>query len=93
MDAHTFFLIAGFIVVLLVNEAFHRVERTRLLHRIMAKDYKDYRYFEDKWQGDLKEVETVREEAHAEVKKEAESGKKGPDLTDFEEPWEEESAS
>jgi hypothetical protein len=69
------YLIIALLVLYVVNEAFNRIERTKLLNRLMAKDYKEFKYYEDKWKGDLKEIEVAREEVHEdrkETKKEAE---------------------
>jgi len=68
------YIVIALIVLYVVSEAFNRVERTKLLNRLMAKDYKEFKYYENKWKGDLKEIEKVREEnreERKEVKKEA----------------------
>ena len=43
-----------------------RVEKNmeKLLDRLFSKDIDQYKYYQDKWKGDLKELERVREEAH-----------------------------
>jgi len=68
------YIVIALIALYVVSEAFNRVERTKLLNRLMAKDYKEFKYYENKWKGDLKEIEKVREEnreERKEVKKEA----------------------
>jgi hypothetical protein len=64
-----YILIAVFILYV-VSEVFHRIERDKLLNRLMAKDYKEFKYYEDKWKGDLKEIAAVREETREELKEE-----------------------
>lgn len=74
-----------------------RVERVidKMLDRILSKDLDQYKYYQDKWKGDLKELERVREEAHRpevpdEIDREikAEKSKEGKvNLDDFEEDW------
>lgn len=70
------YIIIALLVLYVVSEAFHRIERDKLLNRLMAKDYKEYRYYADKWKGDLKEVATVREETREELKEELKTAKK-----------------
>ena len=88
------YIVIALLVLFTVREAFTIRERNKLLNRLMAKDYAQYRYYEDKWKGDLKEVERIRDEGRAEAKTEGESGKPGEsgkaDLSTFEEDWEEE---
>jgi hypothetical protein len=64
-----YILIAVF-VLYVVSESFHRIERTRLLNRLMARDLPQFKYYEDKWKGDLKEIAAVREETREELKEE-----------------------
>jgi len=69
------YIVIVLLVLHVVSEAFNRIERTKLLNRIMAKNLPEYRYYEDKWKGDLKEVKAVQEEnreERKEAKKEAE---------------------
>jgi len=71
----TEYILIAVLILYVVSEAFHRQERSKLLNRLTAKDYAQYKYYEDKWKGDLKEVEQVRDEARddrKEEKKEAE---------------------
>jgi hypothetical protein len=85
------YLVIALLVLFTVREAFTIRERNKLLNRLMAKDYAQYRYYEDKWKGDLKEVERIRDESRAEAKPEPESGKADTvDLSKFDEDWEEE---
>jgi hypothetical protein len=64
-----YILIAVF-VLYVVSEAFHRIERTRLLNRLMARDLPQFKYYEDKWKDDLKEIAAAREETREERKEE-----------------------
>jgi hypothetical protein len=41
----------------------------KLLNRLMARDYKEFQYFEEKYPKDVAEVEKLREEARDERKK------------------------
>jgi len=76
-------------VLFILREAFNSRERRELLNRLMARDYAQYRYFEDKWKPDLKAIEDIRKEDKAAAKAPAKAKKEG-DLSMFEEPWDEE---
>jgi cell division protein FtsL len=70
MDFRAFLLVFLLFVAILVIEVFFRFLNRRdtkeLLNRIMAKDYKEYEYFEKKYEKDVKEEENIREEARKE---------------------------
>ena len=70
------YLIIALLVLHVVSEVFHRRERGQLLNRLMAKDYKEFRYYQDKWKGDLGEIAKVREETREELKEELKTAKK-----------------
>jgi len=72
----TEYIIIAVLVLYVVNEVFHRRERGQLLNRLMAKDYKEFRYYQEKWPGDLKEIEKVRDETREELKEELKTAKK-----------------
>jgi len=57
------YLIIALLVLYVVSEAFNRLERTRLLNRLMARDYAQFQYYETKFKSDVAEVEKVRDEA------------------------------
>jgi biopolymer transport protein ExbB/TolQ len=72
----TAYILVSILVLYVVSEMFHRAERTKLLNRLMAKDYKEFRYYQEKWPGDLKEIEKVRDETREELKEELKTAKK-----------------
>jgi hypothetical protein len=73
-----YILIAVFILYV-VSEAFHRVERTKLLNRLMARDLPQFQYYETKFKKDVAEVEAVREEAREERKETKKEGEEEDD--------------
>lgn len=79
------YIVIAVIALYAASEISHRLERAKLLNRLMARDYGQFKYFEDKWKPDLKAVEEARA---AEVK--ASSTEKKQDLSQFEDDWEEE---
>lgn len=54
-------LTGGVLVVFVLFEILHYFERTKLLNRIMAKDYGEFKYFEERHKKDIKAVEKLRE--------------------------------
>jgi len=70
------YIVIAALALYVISEVFHRRERGKLLNRLMAKDYKEFKYYEDKWKGDLKEIATVREETREELKEELKTAKK-----------------
>jgi len=72
----TEYILIAVLVLYAVSEVFNRRERTKLLNRIMAKDLPQFKYYEDKWKGDLKEIKSVREETREELKEELKTTKK-----------------
>ena len=69
------YIVIALIALFIISEAFNRLERTKLVNRIMAKDYAQFQYYETKFKKDVAEVEATREEAREErkeVKKEGE---------------------
>ena len=59
----TFMLLAIF---LFLTRRDHRKDITQLLNRLMARDYKEYQYYERKFDKDIKEEESIRDEARKE---------------------------
>lgn len=59
-------ILTGIIVGLfgwnVISDLLARHERERLIDRIMAKDYQEFEYYDKKYQGDLDEVEKLRDE-------------------------------
>jgi len=72
----TEYILIAVLALYVVSEVFHRRETEKLLNRLMAKDYKEFKYYEDKWRGDLKEIEKVRDETREELKEELKTAKK-----------------
>jgi hypothetical protein len=72
----TEYILIAVLIIYVVSEVFHRRERGQLLNRLMAKDYKEFRYYQDKWKGDLGEIAKVREETREELKEELKTAKK-----------------
>lgn len=77
----TEYILIAVLAIYVVSEAFNRVERAKLLNRIMARDLPQFKYYEDKWKGDLKEAKAVQEESREE-RKEAKKEEEGEDDTD-----------
>lgn len=81
-------VILVFIALVAISEGFHRRERGELLNRLMSRDYAQFRYYEDKWKGDVKAIEQAREDDRkAATAEEAEGeviGKPKVHLKDFE---------
>jgi hypothetical protein len=87
MDNIFSFVILGvFIGFELLN--YRRIEK--LMNRIMAKDYAEFKYYEDKWKPDIKELKEVREETR-ELREKEELNLEKYDESDFyknlEEDW------
>lgn len=90
----TEYLILALLALFAIREVFIVRERDKLLNRIMAKSYSEYRYYEDKWKGDLKEIDKVREDTREEFKQAAEEPENpANDLSKFEEDWADENHS
>lgn len=56
----------GFIAIFcwyVVSDIFNRLERNKLLNRLMARNYQEYEYYDKKYKKDLKEVESLRDES------------------------------
>ncbi len=64
------FLVFGmFFIVLVVDIIFrflHYRREEKLLNRLMARDYKEYQYFEREHEKDIEEKEAIRDEAREE---------------------------
>jgi len=54
-------LTGGILIVFVAFEVLHYFERAKLLNRIMAKDYGEYKYFEERHKSDIKAVNKLRE--------------------------------
>lgn len=59
-------LIALIFIVDVVFRFLHYKEREKLLNRLMAKDYKEYQYFEREHEKDVEEKEAINVEARKE---------------------------
>lgn len=56
----------GFMVVFgwyVISDILNRLERNKLLNRLMAKNYQEFEYYDKKYEKDLKEVESLRDES------------------------------
>ena len=49
-----------------ISSILHAKERKTLLNRVMARNYEEFKYYEEKYPGDIKEVKGLREEARTE---------------------------
>jgi hypothetical protein len=57
--------VGGFLLIFIwhiVRELQHRADMTRMLNRIMSKNYSEFEYYDKKWKADLSEVEKMRTE-------------------------------
>ena len=66
MNLYEFLLI---VIILLMMVGFYlleRRERRELNNRLMAKDFKEYKYYEKKFDKDIKEDEKIHDEARTE---------------------------
>jgi len=61
MDNGTTTVMLALVGLVLVNEAIWRREVHKLLDRIMAGDMKTYKYYEKKYDNDVRAVEAVRD--------------------------------
>ncbi len=88
------FITAGVILVWhIVSELLHRDEKKKLLNRLMAKNFDQFEYYENKYAEDVKEVAALRDES----RKERDQGEAKAIVVDdetslhqFEEEWSEE---
>ena len=75
----------------IVKDAINHRRTDKLLNRIMAKNYEEYNYYEEKYPGDLKELDRIRDESRVERKEFTEKDvfqeDSGIDVTQFEEDW------
>lgn len=88
MDHYTFILLVMLLALVLVNDLIWRRWTDKLLDRIMATDLKEYRYYQDKYHKDVKEVERIREDER--IKEHVTAVGKDKDaetLDNLEEPW------
>lgn len=77
-----------------ISSILHAKERKTLLNRVMARNYEEFKYYEEKYPGDVKEVKGLREEARIEreeTKKEPLDEVKTKEFTqNLEEDWDSE---
>lgn len=70
MDLRVFLLFVAIIAVEVIFRFLYRrdyrQDMKQLLNRIMAKDYKEYNYYEKKFDKDVEEEENIRDEAREE---------------------------
>ena len=52
-------VLAGFY---LLERFWHRKDITKLLNRVMARNYEEYEYYDKKYPRDLKELDNIREQ-------------------------------
>lgn len=60
MEGYIFYALLAWLIV---SDFLNRHERTKLLNRLMARNYQEYEYYDKKYKGDLKEVEALRDES------------------------------
>jgi len=102
MNLFSFILILILIGVDAAFRLLEKKERQEFLNRFMARDYRQFQYFQGEYKKDLKEKEAIREEAREERDdfrkntrldeeiKEIEKGEPKIKVEDFEEDWPEE---
>lgn len=101
MNLYSFLLIIIALLMVVGVYLLERRERRELNNRFMAKDYKEYNYYEKKFDRDVEEEENIRVEArkeredfrkHATLEEElkAVQGKEGIDLKHYAEDFSEE---
>lgn len=56
----------GAIVWNAVSSILHTKERKTLLNRVMARNYEEFKYYEEKYPEDIKEVKKIRAETREE---------------------------
>ncbi len=91
------FIIIGVLILWSIYQdiKFEKREKT-LLNRLMAKDYKEYNYFETGYRRDIAESEKIRAELRkkreqaGKYEEEAVSKKSSTSLSEFEEDWRDE---
>lgn len=79
-----------FLVLIIAQAIWYEHRQGKLINRIMAKNYEEFRYYEHKYPRDLKEIEKLRKDARN-TEEEAELQFHSPDtiksLDRFEESW------
>jgi hypothetical protein len=60
MEGYIIYALLGWLIV---SDLLNRHERIKLLNRVMAKNYQEFEYYDKKYEGDLKEVEALRDES------------------------------
>jgi UTP:GlnB (protein PII) uridylyltransferase len=89
MDRYSFLIVLAVIILTVVNDGIWRRWTEKLLNRLMAGNYKEYQYYEQKYAKDVKEVEKIRQDER--VKAQAPSpAKTDQDAENLEEAWSEE---
>jgi len=96
-------IVAPVIIAEIIFRFLHFRREERLLNRLMAKDYKEYRYYEKEHIKDVEEKESIRDEARderdefrketkldEEIKRAEKQIADVPQRKDFEEEWEKE---
>ena len=96
-------IVAPVIIAEIIFRFLHFRREERLLNRLMAKDYKEYRYYEKEHIKDVEEKESIRDEARderdefrketkldEEIKRAEKQIADVPQRKDFEEEWENE---
>lgn len=80
MNLYEFLLIALAMLIAVGVYFLERRERREILNRFMAKDYKEYNYYDAKFKKDIKEEEEINIEARKEREDFREDIKKDKDL-------------
>ena len=80
MNLYEFLLVAIALLIAVGVYLLERRERREILNRFMAKDYKEYNYYDTKFKKDVKEEEEINIEARKEREDFREDIKKDKDL-------------
>lgn len=66
MGLYEFLLIVIILAMMIGFYLLERRERRELMNRLMAKDFKEYKYYDKKFDKDIKEEEKIHDEARTE---------------------------
>lgn len=94
MSLFEFIIIVSLFSFLIIKDFWHERRLDKLLNRLMSRNYAEFRYYQDKWEKDVKDIEHLREETRK--GSEENKGDKTVDLRkffnpdEFEEDWKEE---
>ncbi|MCM8781735.1 MAG: hypothetical protein NC828_01595 [Candidatus Omnitrophica bacterium] len=90
MDETIFFAFSTFVLIWFIIKDFLWERRQgKLLNRLMARNYEEFKYYEEKYKKDVKQNEKARDILIEQAMKEPSSSSKSneSDLEDLEEDW------